>query len=62
MGNAQSREGAASLGSGPALWVFIQELLNAKCRSRPESVHLFLMALEVKSTLIRLVGNNHLLY
>lgn len=58
----RKKEGAASLGSAPALRVFIQGLLNAKCKSCPESMHLLLMALEVKSSLIHLVGKNHLLY
>lgn len=46
----------------PAFWVFIQGLFNVKCISCPESMHLLLMALEVKSILIHLLGNNHLLY
>lgn len=45
-----------------AFWVFIQGTLNVKCISCPESMHLLLMALEVKSIPIHLLGNNHLPY
>jgi len=45
-----------------ASWVFIQGLFNVKCISCPESMHLLLMALEIKSILIHLLGNNHLPY
>lgn len=45
-----------------AFWGFIQGLLHVKCISCPESIRLLLMALEVKSIRIRLLGNNRLLY
>lgn len=45
-----------------AFWGFIQGLPNVKYISCPEAMRLLLMALEVKSTLIRLLGNDSLLY
>lgn len=55
-------DGEAALGASPASWVLIQGLFNVKCISCPESMHLLLMALEIKSILIHLLGNNHLPY
>lgn len=63
MVSVHNEGGGATLGTGPCfLAVYSGGLLNVKCISCPESMHLLLMALEVKSILIHLLGNNHLLY